>query len=76
MAGQRTGTPSIWKHAVKITRLKQTYGASDMAAKLGQPFADCITAVATCVAAVYAADDLPLQIDRHAPFGPEDQPPV
>ena len=76
MAGSKTGVPTIWRNMVKITQLKQKYGASDAEARLGAGFAACIDAIVTCVLAVYATDDQPLQIERHAPFGPEDQPPL
>jgi hypothetical protein len=76
MAGTRTGTASIWKHAVKIRNLYSKWGAADMEARLGADFLACIQAIVTCVAAVYTTDDLPLQIDRHAPFGPEDTGPA
>ena len=72
MAGLRTGTPSIWKHAVAIKNLKSTYGASDMTAKLGSQFTTCVNALVACVIEVYGTDDLPLQIDYSAPLGPED----
>lgn len=75
MAGSKTGTATIWRHAVKIAQLKQKYGGADMTARLGADFTACINAVVACVIAVYSTDDLPLQIDRHAPSGPEDLPP-
>lgn len=74
MAGSKTGTPTIWREAVKITRLYQKYGASDMATKLGTPFKDCVTALIACTVAVLATDDFVLQIDRTPPAGPEDIP--
>ena len=75
MAGSRTGTPSIWKHAVKITRLKQTFGGADMTAKLGSEFTACIDALIACTIAVLATDDFVLQIDTTTPLGPEDLAP-
>jgi hypothetical protein len=72
MAGTRTGTPSIWRESVRITRLVQKFGASDMAAKLGTPYADCVNALVTCVIAVLASDDFVLQVDYTTPGGPED----
>ncbi len=72
MAASRTGTPTIWREAVKITRLVQKLGASDMDAKLGVPFGDCIRALVPCVIAVLATDDFVLKIDFTAPLGPED----
>lgn len=72
MAGSRTGTPSIWKHAKAIRRLQAKYGASDLAAKLGDPFAACIADLVGCVATVYLNDNFPLEVDRVAPHGPED----
>ena len=72
MAGSRTGTPTIWARAHEIARLKNKYGAADMVAKLGSPFAECINALVTCVAAVLLTDDQVLKIDHTAPLGPED----
>lgn len=72
MAGSRTGTPSIWRHSVKIARLLQTYGASDMDNALGSAFGTCVRALVACVIAVYSTDDQPLQVDRTLPLGPED----
>jgi hypothetical protein len=72
MAGSRTGTASVWREAVKIRRLVATYGASDMTARLGADFTACVNALVACVAAVYATDNAPLEIDRVAPAGPED----
>lgn len=72
MAGSRTGTASIWRLATKIQKLQATYGASDMAARLGPDFVTCINALVACVLAVYAVDNFPLQIDRVPPQGPED----
>ena len=74
MAGSRTGTSSIWELSRKIARLKQTYGAADMATRLGPDYAACIDAVVTCVIAVLATDEAVLKIDRVAPYGPEDLP--
>lgn len=78
MAGSKTGSPSIWKHSLKIYRLYSKYGASDidMVTNEGAAYGDCVRAIVTCVAAILLSDDLPLQIDRHAPYGPEDQPPA
>ncbi len=72
MAGSRTGTPSIWRDARNIQRLYGTYGASDMDAKLGTAFGDCVRAIVACVIAVMATDDYVLQVDRTLPLGPED----
>jgi hypothetical protein len=72
MAGSRTGTPTIWKESVRIARLYQKYGASDMTAALGAPYTACIQALVTCVVTVLASDDFVLQIDRTPPAGPED----
>lgn len=78
MAGSKTGSPSIWKHSLKIAQLYRKYGASDIdtITAEGTAYGDCVRAIVTCVAAVLLSDDLALQIDRHAPFGPEDQPPA
>jgi hypothetical protein len=72
MAGSRTGTPTIWRESVRIARLYQTYGASDMTAKLGLPYTECVQALVACVVAVLATDDFVLKIDRTPPAGPED----
>jgi len=72
MAGSRTGTPSIWKKAVEITRLKGLLGGGDMTAKLGSEFTACVDALITCTLALLATDDHVLSIDRTAPLGPED----
>lgn len=72
MAGSRTGTPTIWNESVKIARMVQKFGASDMDAKLGVPYGDCVRALVACVIAVLATDDFVLKIDRTPPAGPED----
>ena len=75
MAGSRTGTPTIWKKAVEITRLKGKLGGGDMTLKLGSEFTACIDALIACTIAVLATDDHVLSIDRTAPAGPEDEVP-
>lgn len=72
MAGSRTGTASIWKHATKIQKLVAIYGANDMTARLGADFTACVTALVNCVVAIYGTDNAPLEIDRVPPAGPED----
>lgn len=72
MAGSRTGTPSIWKAAKEITRLKGSLGAGDMTAKLGGEFTACVDALITCTLALLASDDYVLSIDHTVPGGPED----
>jgi len=72
VAGSRTGTPSIWRHALKITRLKGTLGASDLAAKTSVEFETCVNALVACALTILASDDFPLMIDSTEPLGPED----
>lgn len=72
MAGSRTGTPTIFKHAVAITRLVQKLGASDLATKTSVDFQTCVTALVNCTVLILLSDDFPLQIDATAPLGPED----
>ena len=72
MAGSKTGTPTIIKLARRICRLKATFGASDLAAKTTADFALAIVALQAACAVFEALDDFPAQIDRTAPFGPED----
>jgi hypothetical protein len=73
MAGSKTGSKSIWKHSRKIAQLYQKYGASDIntITSEGTVYGDCVRALITCVLAVLAADDFPLEIDYTA-GGPED----
>lgn len=72
MAGSRTGTPTIWQHAVKITRLQGKLGAGDMTSKLGADFTACINALVACTLVVLSTDDYVLKVDATAPLGPED----
>lgn len=72
MAGSRTGTPTIWKKAVEIARLKGKLGGGDMTAKLGADFTACIDALIACTLVVLTTDDYVLKIDATAPLGPED----
>lgn len=72
MAGSRTGTPSIWKKAVEITRLKGKLGGGDMTTKLSAEFTACVDALITCTLALLATDDYVLKVDATAPLGPED----
>lgn len=75
MAGSRTGTPTIWNYAVKITRLKGKLGGGDMTDKLNSEFTACVDALITCTLALLATDDYVLKVDRTAPLGPEDTGP-
>ena len=72
MAGSRTGTSTIWRDARNIARVYQKLGAADLEARTNTAFKDCVTAIVTCVLAILASDDFPLQIDRTSPLGPED----
>jgi hypothetical protein len=74
MAGSRTGTPSIWKKAVEITRLQGKLGAGDMTTKLGADFTACINALVACTLVVLSTDDYVLKVDHTVPGGPEDAP--
>jgi len=69
---KRTGTPGIWKAAKKIAQLQQQLGASDLTAKLGQPFTDAVNTLVGEVIQVKLNDDYPLLVDRTPPAGPED----
>lgn len=73
MAGSKTGTPTIIKLARRICKLRAIWGASDLAARTTPEFAAAVAALATACAAFEALDDQPAQIDRSAPFGPEDE---
>lgn len=74
MAGSKTGSKTIFKHAKSIARLYNKYGASDIdtITAEGVAFGDCVRAIVACVIAVYATDDYPLEIDYTTPGGPED----
>lgn len=72
MAGSRTGTPTIWKKAVEIVRLKGKLGGGDMTEKLGADFTACIDALIACTLVVLTTDDYVLKIDNTTPLGPED----
>lgn len=78
MSGSKTGSKSIWRHAKSITRLYRKYGASDIdtITTEGTTWGDCIRGLVACVELVMLHDDQPLEIDRHAPAGPEDLPPA
>lgn len=75
MAGSKTGSKTIYRHAKKIAQLYQKYGAADIdtITAEGSAFGDCVRAIVACVIAVQASDDFPLEIDFTAsPGGPED----
>lgn len=72
MAGSRTGTPSIYKHARRICSLVGKWGAGDLAAKTTPEFADAVFALVAACAIFEALDNFPLQVDRLSPFGKED----
>jgi len=72
MAGQRTGTPTIWKLSRKITQVYGKYGASDLADKLSPAMAACIVDLVACVTAHLLTDDYVLMADNTEPHGPED----
>lgn len=72
MAGSRTGVPTIYKLARGICRMVAVYGAADLAARTTAEFAAAVAALVAACRAFEALDDHPLQIDRTAPFGPED----
>lgn len=75
MAGTKTGSPSIWRHSLKIAQLYRKYGASDidLITNSGVTYGDCVRAIVACVAEILLNDDFPLQVDRHNPAGPEDE---
>lgn len=72
MAGSKTGTPSIVKAARDITRLYQTYGASDLEAATNTQFKDCVVDLVACFVQLLLTDDYLLMRDRTGPAGPED----
>lgn len=76
MAGTRTGTPTIIKLVRRICKLKAVWGASDLAAATTPEFAAAVGVLQVACAAFEALDDFPAQIDRTAPFGPEDEEPI
>lgn len=76
MAGRRSGTASIVEAAKRISRMVTVYGAGDLTARTSADFTACIVALVECYAVLAGTDDLLLQIDRHAPFGPEDLEPI
>jgi hypothetical protein len=74
MAGTKTGTPTIIKLARRICRLKGSWGASDLQAKTTPAFKAAVDALVIACMAFEALDEQPAQIDRVAPYGPEDLP--
>jgi hypothetical protein len=75
MAGSRTGTSSIYYLAKKICRMVALYGASDLSTRVSPEFATAVTALVAACHAFEALDNLPFQVDRIAPAGPEDSLP-
>lgn len=73
MAGSKTGTSTIIKLARRICKLKAAWGASDLQAKTSAGFKTAVDALVVACLAFEALDDYPAEIDRVAPFGPEDE---
>lgn len=72
MSGSRTGVPTIVALARKICRLVAIYGAGNLQSSTSPEFNLAIIGLVTACQALEALDDFPMQIDRSAPFGPED----
>lgn len=72
MAGSRTGTPTIVHLALKIAKVYQKYGASDLATATNVDFQTCVVNLIQCAVALALTDDFLLQVDRTGPAGPED----
>jgi len=76
MAGSRTGTPTIVKLARGICRMVGVWGAGDLEARTTPEFAAAVSALVAACHALEALDNFPLEVDRQAPFGPEDLQPA
>lgn len=72
----RTGVPSIIDLARRICYFVGRYGAGNMAAATTPEFAAAVLALVAACNAFTALDDQPAEIDRTAPYGPEDLPPA
>ena len=70
MAGTRTGTPSIIKHARAICRLVARYGAGDLATVTTTGYSEAVLALVAACALFEALDDFPGQIDATTPIRP------
>lgn len=68
---KHTGTPTIWRHAVKIAQVFNDLGGTDLASAVSENFRVAVVALTQAVAEKKAADDYPLLIDR-TPGGNED----
>lgn len=76
MAGTKSGTATIIRLVRKICRMVAIYGAGDLGSRTTPAFAAAVLALVAACQAFEALDDFPAEIDRTAPFGPEDQPPA
>jgi len=76
MAGSRTGVPTIIKAARRICRMVGVWGAGNLESSTTPAFAAAVAALVLACQAFEALDDFPAQIDRTAPFGPEDEQPA
>lgn len=72
MAGSKTGTSTIYHLAKKICKMVAIYGATDLSSRTSAEFAAAVAALVLACQAFEAADNIPFQIDRVAPAGPED----
>lgn len=72
MAGSRTGTSTIYYLARKICRMVALYGASDLGTRVSAEFQTAVLALVAACQAFEALDNLPFQVDRISPAGPED----
>jgi hypothetical protein len=75
MAGQRTGTSTIYYLSKKICKMVAIYGATDLSSRTSAEFATAVAALVAACHAFEALDNFPFQVDRIAPDGPEDSLP-
>jgi hypothetical protein len=75
MAGQRTGTSTIYYLTKKICKMVAIYGATDLSSRTSPEFATAVAALVAACHAFEALDNFPFQVDRIAPDGPEDSLP-
>jgi hypothetical protein len=68
----RTGSSSIIALVRKICKLVAVFGATDLAARTTPEFKAAVLALVEACNAFTALDDIPAQIDRNPPYGPED----
>jgi hypothetical protein len=68
----RTGSSSIIALTRKVCKLVAVYGASDLQSRTTPAFAAAVNALVAACTAFELLDDVPAEIDRNPPYGPED----